>query len=109
VLDARDLSEHAYFVVPRPDASVASGEWLDRQYCAISDSGVPVVRLVYASSVVPTPEAIVELSEDRRAVRVTLSPSYREWHDRLAREGRLAHDSRRCPELTAAAHLWTRE
>jgi len=98
ILNADDLSEHAYFTLARPDASAAAGEPLDRQYYAISQLGTPAIHFGHARAIDPTPETIVELSPDFRRASVTHSDGYWGWHRVLEGQGRLTHGVNDCPD-----------
>lgn len=102
VLNADDLSQHAYFRLPRPDASAAAGEPLDRQDYAISQVGVPTIHLGHIRGNDPTPATIVELSPDRREASVTHSDAYWAWHRELEGKGRLKHGVNACPDRVTA-------
>lgn len=98
VLRQDDLSHHASFVLPRPDASEAAREPLDRQSLGITQAAVPTIRFGHSRSVHPVPETIVELSPDLRSARASFSDSYWTWHGALERSGHLQHSATECPE-----------
>lgn len=101
VLDSNTLEERFYALLPRPDASAAIQEPLDRQHYWISQTGPPTIRFGHSRSHAPVPETIVELADDLRGLRASQSDSYWAWHRRLEREGRLDHAVRQCPERSA--------
>lgn len=96
VLDA-DLAPAAYFPIPRPDGSVAAGEFPDRQLYVINSGEPTVVRISHTRAFHPVPETIVEIPRSLADADITYSAAYWTWHDRLEREGRLGHSSARCP------------
>lgn len=98
VLDSATLSERSYFLLPRPDASAAIAEPLDRQHYWISQVGPPTIRFGHSRALSPVPETIVELSPDLRRADATFSDSYWRWHRALERTGQLAHAADACPE-----------
>lgn len=98
VIRHEDFTQHAYFVLPRPDASRAAGEPLDRQAYAISQTGTPTIRFGHSRAAHPVPETILELSTDLTRGRAAFSDSYWSWHAALERSGHLQHSAAQCPE-----------
>lgn len=96
----------AYVVAPWSD--LARPAELPTIIVQVSDSGTILLRAQQRRpGAGAVPEIIIELSPSLEVVERTVSDTFREAHDLLARSGELDHATAACPWLTPPVRVWT--
>jgi hypothetical protein len=98
----------AYFTMSWTDVADAAPPFDRKPTVMVYPSGNFELRAQQVSAPASAPEAILEISPSLHIVRRTVSDSFWTWHERLEKEGRLAHTRENCPIRNGpAVRVWT--